>query len=203
MAVAKRIGRAYAGLWTALAALCLCAGRAAAYSTAPPLVLDARGAPVGIVVTASPQEGDAAATLRNDVEAALRDGHRSLIVFQFRVYRKTRGPLALLGDHLERVVVLERLVRPEPIAGRYVLEESVNGVISRTTVADGAADLLDDFFTVSDLAIPLGGPPTEDDYVRAYYRLSPVRIAPQLALVGLLADLGERSSDWSVEGIGP
>lgn len=180
-----------------LAAILFTHGYAAAQAV-PPLVLATRSSPRGLLLDAAPREGPEAQVQRQEVLDALAGGFRSQVALEVLVYERLGGLRGVLGDRLAFQTTLTRVLRYERIADLYVLDETVDRGETARLTAQRPEPLVERFFTVRDLALPLGDTPHDRLYLRARYRLSPIRVVPPLAIIALTTNLDVRTSDWSV-----
>jgi hypothetical protein len=195
----RRNGRAGFPALAAAWLLVLAAGAAAAAPPpAPPLDLEAFYGAGRVSTRARVPEGAAAASQRRQVADSLRQGLRSEIVFQLRVYAPGRGLAALLGDELLAETSIARTVRYDPFARWYVVEESTDsGPPERTTGTDGDRLLLGLFAVSHEGPLSLRSPLPPGSYVAARYRFSPIRVDGMLRIVSLFFDVGSRTSAWA------
>ncbi len=173
-------------------------------SAAPP-ALQLRVLPEGggFSVWASTADGPESEAQRQDVLRSLERGLRSEIAIELRLYERTRGLAAILGDRLVWETVLTRVLRRDPIALHYVLEETADRVERPPRIADTVDELLDPFFAVEEARLQPDGVDPARLYVGARYRLSPVQIAGSLRIVALFFDVGSRRSAWTTMELGP
>jgi hypothetical protein len=132
----------------------------------------------------SPQAGE--------VLASLREGLKSQVTYQLRLYRRQKGLLSFLGDHLLLERRLTRTASLDLFGNRYHLfdETGQRGFV-------GQEAFLEDFFSLRDF--PLGQLPAgqrSECYVLARGRLEPARIGAPLDIVRLITPLTSLSSRW-------
>lgn len=128
-----------------------------------------------------------------EVLSALREGLKSQLFLQLRVYRRQDGPLALLGDRLLSSRELTRVASFDLIDDRFEL-------LDETGRREYAAQVqfLEDFFSLRDYPVgSLAAAEGPQCYLVARARLEPVRVAPPLDIIRLVTRVSSYSSPWT------
>jgi hypothetical protein len=156
------------------------------------------GADAGLSLRAWLAADTVGVTLRFDarhsaeVLSALREGLKSQLLFQLRLYRRQDGPLALLGDRLLSSRELTRIASFDLIDDRYRVVDETG---QREYTAQAA--FLEDFYILRDY--PLGSLAAAEGpqcYLVARARLEPVRVVPPLDIIRLVTRVSSFSSPW-------
>lgn len=158
---------------------------AAVPASADELVLTARRDAGTLLVTAR------ADTKTDGVLSALADGFTSEIVYQFRVYRRRQGLLAILGDSLIGQADVVVTARKDPFEDVLVVER--NG--APQTIAD-AERFAPSFFALEDWPVIDGLTEVEPLLVIARYRLREIRFVPPLHLATVFTGYGSKRNRW-------
>ncbi len=111
--------------------------------------------------------------------ASLAEGLESSVTFEFRLYRRTTGLRALLGDRVVAQFKVERQASMDFLDGRYILLDM--GAETRRHTA--AEDFVQDFLTVRSLR--LAWPADSRTYLIARARVEYVRLQAPLHIVTL------------------
>jgi hypothetical protein len=122
--------------------------------------------------------------------AALSQGLESTITFELRLYRRTTGLRALLGDRLLAQRSVGRRASMDLIDGRYILLDE--GGETRAFAAP--EDFVRDFVALR--ALPLGWRAEPGSYLAARARVEYVRLEPPLHIVALFRP-NAVVTDWS------
>jgi hypothetical protein len=127
-----------------------------------------------------------------EVPASLREGLKSQVTYQLRLYRRQKGLLSFLGDRLLLERKLTRTASLDLFDNRYCLLDETG----QRRFA-GEAAFLEDLFSLRDFPLgPLAAGERAECYVLARGRLEPVRVVPPLDIVRLIAPLTSFSSRW-------
>jgi hypothetical protein len=193
-------GRAARG---ALVAAFLLAASVLTHAGPPPLHLESRPAPGGIVLRASVPPGADSSAQRRETLDALARGLRAEIMFHIRVYVPSPGPMGFLGDRLLSESTISRTARWDPFSERFVMTEAADGEEQESVSKADGQELLDAFFVMErSVALPDSLRPGEAPYLTGRYRYNPVKLDGILTLVGLWGDLRRRTSPWSRLDVG-
>jgi len=125
--------------------------------------------------------------------ARLQEGLKSEIIFQLRLYRKQKGPLSFLGDHLLVEKRVSQLAYRDLFENAYVVE-SPDGRKSRF---EREEEFFDCFLQLTGAPLAeASGLPSRDLYVLARIILNPVRIAPPLNIIAFFPSQKGMITSW-------
>ena len=116
---------------------------------------------------------------RQRLLSSLAEGLEASVTFEFRLYRRTTGLRALLGDRVVAQLRVQRQASMDFLDGRYILLD-VGGEIRRHAAVE---DFVQDFLTVRSLR--LAWPADPGTYLIARARVEYVRLQAPLHIVTL------------------
>ncbi len=132
----------------------------------------------GEVTVSAELEGE----MSDEILSSLKDGLKSEIIFQFRLYQKNRGLLSLFGDRLIFEKKISRIAYFDIFEGFFVMETQGEGVRKFLS----KENFLKHFFQINDYNLTeLKYENLSQIYVLARISLNPVRIVPPLNIISL------------------
>ena len=124
---------------------------------------------------------------------AIREGLRSKILFQFRLYKKNRGILSFLGNKLIAETEVQYIGYYDLFKQRYMIKRDVEDY--SVYIAEG--DFLTNFLEIEDCVLSHDEYfNTEDFYVLGKIRLDSVLLVPPLNIITLFSSDGVITSQW-------
>jgi hypothetical protein len=135
-----------------------------------------------------------------EVLASLRDGLKAEIIFQARLYRKSRGLLSFLGDRLLVETKISRTAYFDFYENRYMILRDGN-LLGKYA---GEQEFLRSFFFLPDLELgQIDISELPKLYVLARVRLMPVKIVSPLNIITLFSSETVSTSPWLEAEIRP
>jgi hypothetical protein len=123
---------------------------------------------------------------------SLLDGHRSEVLYEFRLLREAKGISKIFGDRLIREVTLEYVARWDAFDENFVV--LIDNVLERAF--DDVDSFLAFFLSVENQTIRLADPLHDDDYLLCRWRLQPIKLVPPLTLMTLIKTDLQIISSW-------
>lgn len=149
--------------------------------------LEASRSPGGLEVSARLESASALEVFRS-----LDDGLEAEIVFQFRLYERSRGLLSFLGDRLVLESRPSHTARKDFFRSAYVLETSRGG----RRVYDDPSAFIRDFFQLRAFRLPRFAPEHgKSYYLRGRVTLSHAKLVPPLNLIYIFFPVGV-TTEW-------
>ncbi len=135
-----------------------------------------------------------------EVLASLRDGLKAEIIFQARLYRKSRGLLSFLGDRLLVETKISRTAYFDFYENRYMILRDGNLLGEYAS----EQEFLHSFFFLPDLELgEIDISELEKLYVLARVRMMPVKIISPLNIITLFSSETVSTSPWLEAEIRP
>jgi hypothetical protein len=135
-----------------------------------------------------------------EVLASLRDGLRAEIIFQLRLYKRSSGVFAFLGDRLLSEKRVYKVASFDFYENRYKILKG------DTTVGDyaGEAEFLDAFFSVGETDLGrIDSGERRDHYLLARVRMMPVKIIAPLNIITLFSSEAVFTTPWTEAELSP
>jgi hypothetical protein len=127
-----------------------------------------------------------------EVLAALNEGFKSEIVFQFRLYERKHGFFAYFGDRLIFEKSFTRLAYRDLFEQQFVIESQ-----DERSAVKGDEAFVPAFFRLSDfLLAAIREIDVRDYYVLARIRVQPVRLVSPLNIVTLFSRQAVTTTPW-------
>jgi hypothetical protein len=129
---------------------------------------------------------------QDEISAALGDGLKSEIVFQFRIYRKNRGFFSFTGDVLVLEKKLTYVAYKDFFKNIYIIQNE-----SGYSIYSGEGEFFEQFLKCSLFLVTLPDSPDPSDYtVLARITINPVKLEPPLHIVSLITSIGT-TTEWA------
>jgi hypothetical protein len=128
-----------------------------------------------------------------EVLSSLWEGLRAEIVFQLRLYRRSSGPFAFLGDRLLTEHRLYQIASFDFYENRYKIQRDDREAVEY----GGEAEFLDAFFSLPETElgeIEMGD--GQDYYLLARVRMMPVKIIAPLNIITLFSSDTAFTTPW-------
>ena len=123
---------------------------------------------------------------------SLLNGHRSEVLYEFRLLREAKGIGKIFGDRLIKEEKLEYVARWDAFDENFVV--LIDDVLEREF--DDAETFLAFFLSVENQTIRLTNGLNESDYLLCRWRLQPIMLVPPLTLMTLIKTDLQIISSW-------
>jgi hypothetical protein len=135
-----------------------------------------------------------------EVLASLWDGLRAEITFQLRLYKRTRGVFAFLGDRLLQELRVDKIASFDFYENRYKILKG--GRTAGEYTAEG--EFLEAFFTLRETELgEIENGNEEEYYLLARVRMMPVKIIAPLNIITLFASETVFTTPWVEAELNP
>lgn len=123
---------------------------------------------------------------------SLRDGHRSEVLYEFRLLREARGIAKIFGDRLIKETQMRYVARWDALDENFVVLIDD----ARERAFDDPDVFLAFFLSIRNHTMDLQGSLVDGDYLLCRWRLQPIKLVPPLTLMTLIKPDLQIISSW-------
>ena len=129
---------------------------------------------------------------KSQIIDSLRDGHRSEVLYEFRLLREARGIAKIFGDRLVKEAKVVYVARWDALDENFVV--LIDDVLEK--VFADAETFLTFFLSVENHTMRLSSGLNDGDYLICRWRLQPIKLVPPLTLMTLIKRDLQILSSW-------
>ncbi len=123
---------------------------------------------------------------------SLYEGHRSEVLYEFRLLQEAEGIRKIFGDRLIEEEKTVYVARWDPLNESFVV--LIDGSAER--IFNDPQSFLDFFLSIKNRAIPVSPPLAEDAYLLCRWSIQPIKLVPPLTLMTLIKPDLQTISSW-------
>lgn len=128
----------------------------------------------------------------SEIINSLRDGHRSEVLYEFRLLREAKGIAKIFGDRLIEEAQVLYVARWDALDENFVVR--IDNTIERAF--DDPDMFLAFFLSVRDHTMSIPDDLQNGDYLLGRWRLQPIKLVPPLTLMTLIKPDLQIISSW-------